>query len=1078
GFIPHATPTPVFTLTPTGTSTPTVTSTVTATPTETPTNNGGFTSTWTASPTETETPQLQDTDTPTETPSPTPTASGDAYGSWQEAVDVAGFPGKGGLRSLWFNNRLWALGGYYSNGSIFQLDNSVWSSPDGVQWAQESPKASFPGRADFGAVVFDPSTGSNNSGRMWVLGGLGLTDSLNDVWSSTDGVHWLQVAATTPWSPRWGLTATVFQGQIWVIGGVDEGNNALSDAWHSPDGVNWTQAPAPPFAARGGHQTLVYGGQLWVLGGQGTGARSLNDVWSSPDGTTWTEQTSAAEWPAREFFCAQVLDGQMVVASGETNDGRFLADLGDVFHSGDGIHWTRSTYEAPFGVRSQAACASDGSRIWILGGETPASSKNLLSDVWYSNGPGIPSPTPTPTPTPDELGQWTRVNPDAGFIPRDNPALASFNGRLWMAGGTNDFIGPVGDVWSSADGVNWSLAAQESIFEEQDDPILLSLNGKLWALNMVDWSTNSQAVYSSPDGINWTETTQAAPYGAPQEAYSFGGKLWIVDYTQNLQAGTSRVYSSADGANWAMVGTTPGGGRQGAAYTVFNGKMWIFGGTNPQNNTTYYEVLNSTDGATWNEVSNQTPMTILRDYDVVATSDRIYLIRKDGGDQWSTPDGIHWTQVAGPPAFAPRSNFSTTAYNQRFWILGGGDTNGDQSSDIWTAPGNDSGLSTWTPTPSPTSTWTPTPTGTISLTPQPTATPTPSLTWTPVPTPTIPQVSGRDWAPSLRPNPVFSKRKYEASAWFKDQLWVIGGDSGSGPLADTWSSPDGSNWGAVTTQAPWGAEEGQAAVSFQGQLWVMGGNNGQSDINGIWNTLDGQTWTMGSPVPWTARSFFPAVVFNGQLWVLGGSGKIDVWSSADGSTWIRQPDGPFTGNGGQAVVFNGRIWFIGAGQAGAPGAIWSTSDGISWDEPVTVEPFESRTGFTATVADGRIWVLGGKAASSGLKSDVWYSCDGVNWHEATAQAAFSPRQGLLALPFQPDPGTNSDALWVLGGLDYSNQSNGNAWYTPLLGHDQPCYAPTPTPTPTPLSGAYSVWNLGTGQAAFAPRADQGAAVFD
>ena len=55
---------------------------------------------------------------------------------------------------------------------------------------------------------------------------------------------------------------------------------------------------------------------------------------------------------------------------------------------------------------------------------------------------------------------WTLVNPGAGWCPRVSPSFAVFRDRMWIMAGTENFYEDTGDtlkndVWSSADGRDW-----------------------------------------------------------------------------------------------------------------------------------------------------------------------------------------------------------------------------------------------------------------------------------------------------------------------------------------------------------------------------------------------------------------------------------------------------------------------------------------------------------------------------------------------------------------------------------------------------------------------------------------------
>ena len=98
--------------------------------------------------------------------------------------------GCGGLGALVFRDKMWLLGGWNASDRVRfpkTCNSEVWSSTDGADWRLET-HAPWEGRHTAGYAVHD--------GRMWILGGDPLQRHYqNDVWSSDDGIHWVQQAA-------------------------------------------------------------------------------------------------------------------------------------------------------------------------------------------------------------------------------------------------------------------------------------------------------------------------------------------------------------------------------------------------------------------------------------------------------------------------------------------------------------------------------------------------------------------------------------------------------------------------------------------------------------------------------------------------------------------------------------------------------------------------------------------------------------------------------------------------------------------------------------------------------------------
>ena len=221
--------------------------------------------------------------------------------------------------SLTFKNRMWFMGGWY-NGRLpgHSASNQVWSSTDGKVWTRATKAAGWTPRLAAALVEF--------KGRMWMLGGtenyyFGNKKSLkNDVWSSPDGKTWTRATDNAGWTPRAYHQAAVLGDRMFVFGG---GNyvpeyEAFNDVWSSTDGVHWTRVTEKtPWHPRLWFTSVVYRNRMWVLGGWSNNpSKNWGDAWYSKDGKTWTEYKTSTTWKARHEHSAYVLGGKLWIAGG------------------------------------------------------------------------------------------------------------------------------------------------------------------------------------------------------------------------------------------------------------------------------------------------------------------------------------------------------------------------------------------------------------------------------------------------------------------------------------------------------------------------------------------------------------------------------------------------------------------------------------------------------------------------------------------------------------------------------------------------------------------------------------------
>ncbi|MDP3999736.1 MAG: hypothetical protein Q8P76_04090 [bacterium] len=280
--------------------------------------------------------------------------------------------------ALAFQNKLWVLGGGSTLGQVW------YSADNGITWAQYTRAFIAPSSwAPWWSTKFGFSALSYGT-KMWVLGGTeGGSSYTNEVWSSFDGQNWSQ-GLNADWSPRVNFAATRFNGSMWVLGGNAKENNSFvnkNDVWSSVGSSGyWSPVNvSAAWSARQGHAAVAFNGQLWVLGGLDAGGYK-NDVWSSSNGTDWIQKNSSAPWPARAFHKVLVFDNKLWVMGGS---GSFQpADFkNDVWYSVDGVNWIQSGL-ADWPARFDFGATVFNNKMWILGGTV--GSNLYVNDVWYS----------------------------------------------------------------------------------------------------------------------------------------------------------------------------------------------------------------------------------------------------------------------------------------------------------------------------------------------------------------------------------------------------------------------------------------------------------------------------------------------------------------------------------------------------------------------------------------------------------------------------------------------------------------------------------------------------------------------
>ena len=189
--------------------------------------------------------------------------------------------------------------------STSEFFNDVWRSADGVNWTELTNDAPWHGRAGLSSIVFKDQIfvlGGSFNDDSSIIGGQPERVLFNDVWSSPDGINWVEVTAEAPWAKRAGAALVVKNGYLWLLGGefgfFDFPPPYFNDVWRSKDGIDWEiVTPAAGWSARPGHQCGVIQGNLICFGGFGDPENPV-DVWTSGDGSEWTLLTTPP-WNAR-----------------------------------------------------------------------------------------------------------------------------------------------------------------------------------------------------------------------------------------------------------------------------------------------------------------------------------------------------------------------------------------------------------------------------------------------------------------------------------------------------------------------------------------------------------------------------------------------------------------------------------------------------------------------------------------------------------------------------------------------------------------------------------------------------------
>ena len=257
---------------------------------------------------------------------------------------------------------------------------------------------------------------------------------------------------------------------------------------------------------------------------------------------------------------------------------------------------------------------------------------------------------------------WELLTDSPGWQARDSQGEVAFDGKLWLLGGWYEsFAAPPRDVWSSSTGVSWDKVTGAAGWKHSDFPMTAVFQDRMvimggWTNGRLPDHSASNEVWCSDDGASWQQLTHSAGWSKRLAAgiTVFQDKLWILGGTEDYYFGDASslkndVWCTSDGVEWECVSESAPWAPRGylRAVTlgdrmfVLGGGSYVFDGDEPGNPTGYIA----------------------------------------HNDVWSSTDGQHWEEATSSAPWHPRIWFSSVAWRDRLWVIGGWSSEGLPGSD-------------------------------------------------------------------------------------------------------------------------------------------------------------------------------------------------------------------------------------------------------------------------------------------------------------------------------------------------------------------------------------------------------------
>lgn len=250
-----------------------------------------------------------------------------------------------------------------------------------------------------------------------------------------------------------------------------------------------------------------------------------------------------------------------------------------------------------------------------------------------------------------------------------------------------------GQVASGKSAYKWSEITSKAQFPIGYNYPVFVMDGELRAINNGGWT--------SKDGRSWTRT--ALPESGLNSAYQRYIQFNDSVYALGTMTGnyldfklTSKITRTRDFQKWEVLtekSNLPERVFYGA--TVFNGKMWLFGGWDGKRY--YNDSWTSADGVKWERIAESAPWSQRNPGNIVLFKDKLWLIGggvidgeknpnpNSNNEIWTSADGINWTEVK--PNTNRKINGSPIVFDGKLWMAGANRGNGFESGMLYTTDG-------------------------------------------------------------------------------------------------------------------------------------------------------------------------------------------------------------------------------------------------------------------------------------------------------------------------------------------------------------------------------------------------------
>ncbi|MDD5382343.1 MAG: kelch repeat-containing protein [Candidatus Margulisbacteria bacterium] len=371
------------------------------------------------------------------------------------------------------------------------------------------------------------------------------------------------------------------------------------------------------------------------------------------------------------------------------------------------FQWSTEGKTLTLGINSWSLSSTSGSAAKVVHLVPRANFKDIFGNamtevLWHYYLPAPASTTTTTasttTTTQFPASSWFKAG-QTGFPGRGAHTVVAGSlsqEKLWVIGGITTGDTMLGDVWSTADGINWVRDTAVAEFGPLAAHTSVIFNNKLWVIAGIKDSSLplvTNEVWSSGNGANWTLAGRAgffARFGHSSVVHN--GKIWVLGGAGPPQA-TNEVWSSPDGVNWTLETLAPWPARFYHKSVVFDGRIWVVGGFDGSN--CFRDVWHSVDGVTWTQATATTAFSGRINFALASYDSKLWVIAgvdqnsRPLNDAWYSADGITWAPATHNAGYDPRIFPEVAVFKNKIWLVGGVCVEPVETffNDAWYTPG-------------------------------------------------------------------------------------------------------------------------------------------------------------------------------------------------------------------------------------------------------------------------------------------------------------------------------------------------------------------------------------------------------